>query len=288
MKRAQRKAEKPDARGGTYLLLPHCLLTSAAFRTASPRAVKVLLAICLKHNGFNNGRIAMSARDLAVAVDCQNHAANGEALAECILRGFLALESDFPKGKRLAREYRITFVPTERASATHDYLSWEVGDAGTRAKVSPPRGNKRVVATATVEPVSVVATATVAKQTVVATSTAETLNGENPPILESASVVATATHIVSQSRPSSAIQSKFRPDSGGPLSSAPEAEELRARTKALLSNVGRGWQNKLAAQADIPAGTLSKFLNRGAPLDDRARIRLTCAMPRTEAAAARG
>lgn len=289
MRSGQRKAEKPDSRGGKYLLMPHCLLASEAYRTASPRALKVLTAMCLKHNGFNNGRIGVSCRDLAEAIDSQDHGANLRAIGELVSRGLVVIEGDHAKGKRLAREYRLTFIPTETSSATHDYLHWQQGDAGSRRKCDPRnKGNKRVGETSTVRPVSVGETSTVRKQTVGETSTAETFNRENPPFFKSASVEESPAHIVaSVSRPVRST-SKSAHNSNDLSSAAPDAEELRERAKALLASLGRGFQNKLATDANIPAGSLSKFLNYDAPLNDRARLRLTCAMPKTQAAAMAG
>src|SRR3954469_2524302 len=121
---SKRKAERGDARGGGFLLLPHCVLASEAFRTASPRAIKVLLALCAKHNGFNNGSISLGFRELATLVDSRNNAANSKALCQLMERGLVAIERTYPKGQRLANEYRLTFVAAGDAPATNDYLSW--------------------------------------------------------------------------------------------------------------------------------------------------------------------
>ena len=128
------RSEKPDGRGGRYRMLPDCLLKSEAYRTTSFREKAALMVLMLRHTGFNNGSIALSADDLAYGLDCQNHAANRSAVAGLISRGIVEMMRDYPRGSRLAREYRLTFVPTQRAPATHEYLAWQTGDAGTRRK----------------------------------------------------------------------------------------------------------------------------------------------------------
>jgi hypothetical protein len=275
MSGGKRKTEKGDSRGGGFFLLPQCLLNSEAFRTASPRAIKVLLALCAKHNGFNNGAIGLGFRELAEWLDSQNHAANSRALCQLIERGLVTLERDYPRGQRLAREYRLTFVSAGNEPATNDYLNWKAGDAGTCRK--RPGGNFRVESTATRSAVRVVTTATGDEN-----SRCDDRNGVDakPPILGSSPVAKTATHISNQLRvcPSSPRQSIQ--NVGGPPSAAPDAEELRGRVLAALDEAGRGSQGQLAAMAAIRPAALSKFLNNGGPLNDLARVRLTCALPK--------
>jgi hypothetical protein len=271
----KRKAERGDARGGGFLLLPHCLLTHDAFRTASPRAVKLLLAICTKHDGFNNGSIGLGFRELAELMDSKNHDGNGRALCELIERGIVDLARTYPKGQRLANEYRLTFVSTGDVPATNDYLSWKVGDAGTRKKA--PGGNFRASETSTRSAVRVSKTSTGEE-----TSRFENLNGgdANPPFFADQPVSETSTHIVQPYEGLSTSPSKSPPDSGGSLSAAPDAERLRERVLAVLDAADRGSQAQLAALAKIKPAALSKFLSGVGTLNDHARIRVTMALPK--------
>jgi hypothetical protein len=270
----KRKTERGDARGGGFFLLPHCLLASEAFRTASPRAVKVLLALCAKHNGFNNGMIGMGFRELAEAMDSQNHGANGKALCQLMERGLVALERSYPKGQRLANEYRLTFVAMADAPATNDYLNWKPGDAGTRKKA---RGNFRAAETSTRSAVRVAIASTGEE-----ISRCENLNGghENPPFFGSSPVAIASTHIVQPYEGLSASPSKSPQHTGGPLSAAPDPERLRERVLSTLDSAARGSQGQLAALASIRPAALSKFLSGGGSLNDQARIRLTLALPK--------
>lgn len=267
----KRKTERGDARGGGFFLLPHCLLASEAFRTASPRAIKVLLSLCAKHNGFNNGAISLGFRELAEMISSGNHAANIRALCELQERGLVALERTYPKGQRLANEYRLTFVQVGESPATNEYLSWTVGDAGTGKK-----GNFRVAVIET-RTASRVAVASTGEET----SRFDSLNGvdANPPFSGGSPVSAASTHIVQPYGGLPESPPKSPPITGGPKSAAPDAEELRGRVVAALDAAPRGSQGQLAALAAIRPAALSKFLGGGS-LNDAARIRLTMALPK--------
>jgi hypothetical protein len=274
MSGGKRKAERGDARGGAFFLLPHCLLAHDALRTASPRAVKLLLAICGKHDGFNNGVIGLGFRELAELMDSQNHEGNGRALCELMERGIVDLARAYPKGQRLANEYRLTFVPTGDVPATNDYLSWKVGDAGTRKKA--PGGNFRTSETSTRSAVRVPKTSTGEE-----TSRFENLNGGDakPPFFGEPPVSKTSTHILHHMGGLSQSAPKSSSDSGGSFSAAPDADGLRDRVRSALGRAARGSQGQLAALAAIRPAALSKFLSGGS-LNDPARIRLTLALPR--------
>ena len=271
----KRKTERGDARGGEFFLLPHCVLNSEAFRTASPRAIKVLLAVCAKHNGFNNGRIGIGFRELAEWCDCQNHTANNQALGELCNRGLLSVEVEHPRAQRLSTEYRLTFVSTGDAPATNDYLHWKRGDAGTIQKRSV--GNFGVATTATGKPASVATIATGEE-----TSRCDYRNGVHakPPFLVVDPVAITATHIVQPFGGQSASPRESTQNTDGHLSAAPDPEELRDRVTAAIEAAGRGSQGQLAALAQIRPAALSKFLGDTGSLNDAARIRLTMALPR--------
>lgn len=66
----------------------------------------------------------------------------------------------------------------------------------------------------------------------------------------------------------------------GPISAAPDAEDLRRRVLSVLGDAKRGSQGQLAALASIRPAALSKFLHNSGSLNEQARIRLTCALPK--------
>lgn len=303
-KRQKSRNEKADGRGGSYARLPHCLTKHDAYRTASFRARAALDVLAQRHNGFNNGKISMSADELAYGLNCQNHRANATALGELIARGIITLEKDHPRGSRLAREYRLTYISTLRAGqivpATNDYLQWRVGSAGTVTKRKI--GKSRVAMTATENRLSSAMTATERKI--------------SPPKIDpnfpgseretradlDSSVAVITTHIgghVSPVSGSGENGGSARPDPERPACiahdawvaaaaraaenpAAPSADELRDRAILFLVKAPRGTQTLLARESGIPDGTLSKFINQQGPLAPRACIDLACALGRLE------
>ena len=287
--RGRSRGESADARGGRFVLLPHCLVKSDAYRTASYRAKAALVALAVRHSGFNNGKITMSAEELAESLNCRNYGANSKAVAELIARGMVVLEKDYPMGARMAREYRLTFVSVGSKEATHDYLSWIVGDAGTV--------KKRVVANANETPSPVAVVAKDRKSSSVAAADETNGTGANPPKSVNGSVAVIAAHIgnhvgvsASVSKGEGETADGHRSKANGRrfgqqrVSAAPPAEELRQRSLAFIAEAGRGSQGRLAATAQIPVGTFCKFIRNGGPLNEQARIRLACSFPKAETA----
>lgn len=289
MKSGKSKPERPDARGGGFILLPDCLMKSDAYRTASFRARAALNVLLARHSGFNNGKITMSVEELAVGLDCQNFRANAAAMAELQSRGIVVLEKDYPRGVRLAREYRLTFIPVKDAPATHDYVSWKPGDAGTVKKRVVAIANETSVSTAAIANEMKLSTAVIANET--------NANDGKPPMFPEASVAIMAGHIGNHVGSSAPVTKGEGETAGGhrrtangarfggqPVSAAPPAEELREKVLMHVERCGRGSQGRLAKAAGIPRGTLCKFVRNGGPLNEQARIRLACSFPRAETA----
>lgn len=273
------KSERPDAGGGRFHLLPARLIGSEAFRTASPRAIKILLVLFSRHNGFNNGRLGLSARDLAELTDCQNHKANSKALAELIARGFIEQTSTYPRGARMAREYRLTFAPTGDRPPTNEYRGWRPGDAGSQ--------KKRVVKIATDQRLSV---ATVAEETeipVVVAATEGSKKHKNSGARTNPSVATTAAHIEGHPCKSESRVSKSRRGATAVASGRDERmlspDVMRKRVRAHVEAFGHGSQGRLAKLAGIAPSTFSRFLH-GATLNEKALIAVACRFPNAEKA----
>lgn len=133
MSRAHGKRHKADhradTRGGRWVGIPHVVLNSAAYTQLCPMERSILVEIVAKLNGFNNGKIAISYRELASRLNRKNEAPFGPAIAKLIAHGFLEIMADARWKDRRAREYRLTFVNTTDAAgrfvpATNDYLGW--------------------------------------------------------------------------------------------------------------------------------------------------------------------
>lgn len=54
--------QKRDGAGGAILIMPHCVLNSAAYLTLSGRAIKLLYDLAMQYNTHNNGALLASWR----------------------------------------------------------------------------------------------------------------------------------------------------------------------------------------------------------------------------------
>jgi hypothetical protein len=272
-------SHRADARGGSYLLIPHRVLSSEAYRTASHRAKAVFLAILESFNGFNNGEIGVTMELIAERTGNHNHAANKRAIGELMARGLLAIEKIHPRGARKATEYRITFISSgsERrpVRATNDYEQWRRGDAGTVKKRPQPIARRSRLRVSIVDDER--------KASVPTIETDAITNGGISPDAEEPRVSITARHIVSHPTSFQHGASPAGTQQPGELSAAPALDELRRRVTLHVAKFGRGSQGRLAATAQIPEGTFSRFLRCDASLTPRARIDLACAFPKAEA-----
>ena len=75
-------------------------------------------------NGWNNGAIVLSQREIAAALSTTNFRAIGKGIAELMQHGLIDVSAEGQWKERQAREYRLTFVTTKAQPATNDYLKW--------------------------------------------------------------------------------------------------------------------------------------------------------------------
>jgi hypothetical protein len=119
---------KGDTRGGQWAGLPWVAIDSPAYQALSLYARAVLVEILRRMDGFNNGKIAISQREIAARLGTSNFRAIGKAIAELMQHGFLVVSAEGEWAQRKAREYRLTFVSTQKGHliipATNDYLHW--------------------------------------------------------------------------------------------------------------------------------------------------------------------
>lgn len=131
MGRSRSKPKAPcraDTRGGQWAGLPWVVIDSAAYQALSLYARAVLVEIVRRMDGFNNGKIAISQREIAARLGTSNFRAIGKAIAELMQHGFLEVSAEGEWAQRKAREYLLTFVSTQKGHliipATNDYLHW--------------------------------------------------------------------------------------------------------------------------------------------------------------------
>lgn len=245
--------------GGNFIVLPRKLLASPAWRSLSMHARATYLVFCERHNGFNNGDLALGVREVSAALGNQNHRATSRSICELIERGFLVCTSDADHHQAKTRTYRITAIATGngKKGATNDYLEWRPGPLQKRKF-----GGAK---TATQKPVSVTETATERKFPVAVSATTMTeISG-----LEADACVAVPATLISNhssgcSRSSGSLEIvapvAFRPAGVGPAqSSLADLDELREWTRAVIAKLGYGGAKKLAAAAKVPEPVLSRF-----------------------------
>src|SRR5215471_17061559 len=111
--------------GERFVLLPHWMLKSPAWRALSPNAKAVLLHLWERHNGANNGQIVYAVRDAAEIG--LSRATAARALTETIEMGFLRVTrwSAFRLKTKEAREWEITCEPIDGRPASKDFMRWQ-------------------------------------------------------------------------------------------------------------------------------------------------------------------
>lgn len=128
-KRRARADHRADTRGGGWGGLPHCVTDSLAYRHLSLWARAVLVELVREMNGYNNGEIALSQRQLAERLRTSNFRRIGRAIAELMEHGLIDVAVEGQWKERQARQYRLTFVNTGKPGsyrpASNEYRDWK-------------------------------------------------------------------------------------------------------------------------------------------------------------------
>jgi hypothetical protein len=111
-----------------FVMLPHYMLRSHAWRALSPVAAKLLIEVLAIYDGSNNGYLAMSARVAGERLGCAKDTA-ARAFAELQKLGFLVqvIEGKFSRKDRHASEWRLTLHPCNRKNgelASKEFMHW--------------------------------------------------------------------------------------------------------------------------------------------------------------------
>lgn len=125
MPRRHNRTGRSRSGGARFVQIEHYILRSVAFRSLSPPAKIALLYVRARYMGSNNGRIPMSARELAAEANLNKNTAC-RALRELQAKGFikLARQGAFRQGFRSASEYILTMEPYGDALPTKDFMTW--------------------------------------------------------------------------------------------------------------------------------------------------------------------
>jgi hypothetical protein len=121
-----RRSRKKKQFTSRYITFEFHMLQSAAFHELSGLEVKLLVFLCMKHNGSNNGQIACAVREAAGFLGCTPNTA-----ARCFkglqARGFAVMveRGAFSVKDRKATLWRLTMYPSLGGEvATRDYARW--------------------------------------------------------------------------------------------------------------------------------------------------------------------
>lgn len=123
-KRADHRA---DLRGKPFVGLPAAVLYSPAYQNLGlvPRAI--LLELLGRFNGYNNGKIGMSYREMADRLNMKSLKGIGPAIVVLHGHGFLDVTMEGKWKQKQARTYRLTFLSSGsngQVPATNEYARW--------------------------------------------------------------------------------------------------------------------------------------------------------------------
>lgn len=246
-----------------FIALPYVVIDSEAYGNLSVRARAVLNVLIRRWNGFNNGKIALSIRDLNAKMGRDNPAANSAALRELEAFGFVRLARNYSPSSRMAREFRLTFVETGPAgqrlpatneyrdySKTETYVGWQTKRNGKGNKPTPPK--KR----------------TESRNAVSNIKTTRKFLGSNFDAEKAETPRNAAFHGVSN------IEAHIRNHACGRVGGIyMELSDLRDYARHYFKDAPRGSKTRVADEAGINGGTLTKFLlGSSLPVDQRGRL----------------
>lgn len=267
--------QKPDHRGN-FIILPRAVMESVAWRHASMRARSILLVLLFHHNGWNNGTLSISVKQIGKALGNQNHAANGQALAELMQLGFIECTSGADHGQSKARTYRITFVSTGEGKrtelATHEYQAWRPAASakkqfGRTRSTDPMKFGGAITATPNVKSVAMTAPHMKFHDAITAT-----LEAGIADVSTDSSGAITAPLLINHSPPVPRLSfvSGISPQQQADSMMTPIAE-LRDWVRDAITAIGAA--KILAKDAGMPEATLSRF-KAGKTLPEKYRNRL--------------
>jgi hypothetical protein len=236
------------------------LMSTVAWQHLSGSAVKVLLALMSRDDGSRNGILSFSCREAGEASGLSDRTA-WRCLQELQEKGFIECteKGAFSRKVQHASLWRMTWQPWpggKPAAPTHAYRKW-TPDGKTRLKFSSGAVEVSVRPLET-DPAAVEETATGKL--------------EKPAVSNDPDYAETTTPIVYQGEGNSAAASQQRKHALERRWA--DLTDLRERLRSHLQRSQPGEQTRLAARAQIPPGTLSKFIH-GRPLPEHHQSRLS-------------
>ena len=115
---------KADTRGGRWAGIPVCVIESAAYRHCSVHARAILVELVARMMGYNNGKIAVSQRQLVEALGCAPRKIV-RGIAELMEHGLIDVQAEGKWKERMARGLSAYVRDHQRrAISSNDYLRW--------------------------------------------------------------------------------------------------------------------------------------------------------------------
>ena len=110
-----------------FIRLPHELFFSPAWRSLSCNARAAWLEVFGRYNGFNNGEIPLSCREVAISCGLGKTTA-ARAFDELINRGFLTIEEEsaFNMKQKKSRRWYMTHLDSDKRMATNRWKRWKL------------------------------------------------------------------------------------------------------------------------------------------------------------------
>ncbi|WP_380802830.1 hypothetical protein [Sphingobium tyrosinilyticum] len=237
-------------------------------------------------NGYNNGRIGLSHREISEALGNSNLRRIGEGIIELIDHGFIDITVEGQWKQRMARQYRITFVSTAYApfAATNEYRQWKPKRKSSHDEASAGEGISADEASAGRKSIDDKASARILA--------ARRKTAENGSEAVHVSADEASTLIYSHT-PTRKRGRENAPDSTGKSAGPSSAHTAKGRTglsatairdrlESLLQSSPTGTQMRLADAAKIPGGVLAQFLADGKDLSAAHNVRLMLQMEKLE------
>tara|TARA_A100001015_G_C15021480_1_gene728204 strand:- start:387 stop:800 length:414 start_codon:yes stop_codon:yes gene_type:complete len=111
---------------GGHMAIPYSVWDSDAMKDCDAIAKSVFIEFLRRYNGFNNGEISMSVRELSKNLSISIGTAN-KKIHRLIKVGLIRItkNSGFNVKGRLAREFEITFHPCNKMPAKNTFKQWK-------------------------------------------------------------------------------------------------------------------------------------------------------------------
>ena len=136
------RRKKPRRKLPPFVAVPKYMARSIAWRSLSGEAIAAYIELACRYDGMNNGKLHLSARELAV-FRSTSHTTTARAIRELIDKGFIEIvrASGFnvKNRQRQAAEYRLTAFHCDvtRKLASKAFMKWRPpGNASNGAKIT--------------------------------------------------------------------------------------------------------------------------------------------------------